>query len=311
MIDASQARVIGRTRDRVGECPVWDVAAQALYWVDIEGRAIRRFDWGSEQVQSWMTAERVGCVALTTRGSLVAGMESGIFEIELLDAPQVRSRLLAPVRHASTGMRFNDGRCDAQGRFWIGSMVMDMGLAAAQGALYVLDEAGLSEPVVSGLITPNGLAFSGDGRRAYLSDSHPSVQQIWTLTRDAQSGALSERRPWVDMRPLPGRPDGAAIDEEDHYWICANDAGLVHRFSPAGELLQSLAVPVRKPSMCCFGGPGLRTLFVTSIRSPEVADGGLEGALFAFDMAVAGVPEPRFSRFPAPLGAATAFPIHQ
>jgi len=300
-------RVIGSTRDKVGECPVWDVDAQALYWVDIEGRFIRRLDGASGQVQSWPTAERVGCIALSTRGTLVAAMESGVFEIELQTEPRLRSRLIAPARHPRAGMRFNDGRCDAQGRLWVGSMVMDMGLAAADGALYVLDSAGLSEPVVGGLVTPNGLAFSGDGRRAYLSDSHPSVQQIWTLSRDPATGALSDRRPWVDMRELPGRPDGAAVDAEDHYWICANDAGLVHRFSPAGELLQSIPVPVPKPSMCCFGGPQLRTLFVTSIQPGQAS--ALDGALLALDAPVAGHPEPRFSRFPQSVGAASLAPL--
>lgn len=308
MIEAGLPRTIGGTRDRVGESPVWDGQAQALYWVDIEGRAIRRLDWATQTVRSWSTNERVGCIALSEGDSIVAAMESGVFEVELLAPPGVRRRLLAPVQHAREGMRFNDGRCDAQGRFWVGSMVMDMSLAAAQGALYVLDEAGLSAPRLSGLITPNGLAFSGDGRRAWLSDSHPSVQRIWTFTRDPRSGALSDRRPWVDMRPLPGRPDGAAVDAEDHYWICANDAGLVHRFSPTGELLQSLAVPAKKPAMCCFGGPDLQTLFVTSIQSATDADGDEGGGLFAFDVAVSGRPEPRFSRFPGSRATAGTFP---
>jgi sugar lactone lactonase YvrE len=307
-MSAAGVRVIGSTRDKVGECPVWDADAQALYWVDIEGRAIRRLDGASGQVQSWRTAERVGCIALTARNnSLLAAMESGVFELELQTAPEVRSRLIAPARHGRAGMRFNDGRCDAEGRFWVGSMVMDMGLAAPDGALHVLDRTGLSAPVVSGLVTPNGLAFSGDGRRAWLSDSHPSVQQIWTFSRDPATGALSERRPWVDMRGLPGRPDGAAVDAEDHYWICANDAGLVHRFSPAGELLQSIPVPVPKPSMCCFGGPGLRTLFVTSIQ-PGGQQTALDGALLAIEVQVAGRPEPRFSRYPETPGGAS-FPF--
>ncbi|RZJ02359.1 MAG: SMP-30/gluconolactonase/LRE family protein, partial [Rubrivivax sp.] len=177
--------------------------------------------------------------------------------------------------------------------------VMDMSLARPAGALHVFDEHGLSAPRIDGLITPNGLAFTADGQGAWLSDSHPSVQQIWRLARDPASGALSGRTPWVDMKPLPGRPDGAAVDEAGAYWICGNDAGLVHRFSPAGELVQSLAVPFPKPSMCCFGGPDLRTLFVASIQ-PAVAPEALgdSGALVACEVGVAGRPEPRFTRFP-------------
>jgi sugar lactone lactonase YvrE len=196
-------------------------------------------------------------------------------------------------------MRFNDGRCDAQGRFWVGSMVMDMGLASPWGSLYCLDRGGLRVLPLDGLITPNGLGFSPDGRTAYLSDSHPSVQKIWAFDLDA-SGALSQQRVFVDMAPLPGRPDGAAVDAEGCYWICANDAGLVHRFDPQGRLLQSLEVPVAKPSMCAFGGANLDVLYVASILPGTVpADApGLNGAVFALQPGVRGLPEPVFSRWP-------------
>ncbi|MEO7241883.1 MAG: SMP-30/gluconolactonase/LRE family protein [Variovorax sp.] len=295
---------MGTTRDRVGESPVWDSSRQTLTWVDIDGRSVRRFDWAGQATRSWQCAERVGCIALTDRGSVIAAMETGIFEVELGANAEVQASLIAPAKFTRDGIRFNDGRCDAEGRFWVSAMCMDMGLAASDGALHVLDEAGLSPPVVSGLITPNGLAFSGDGRHVWLSDSHPSVQQIWRFARDPASGALSERTAWVDMRALPGRPDGAAVDAQDHYWICGNDAGLIHRFDPDGRLVQSLPVPVPKPAMCCFGGPDLQTLFVTSIQpprasAPEVGAATPEhGALFACEVDVRGRVEPRFTRFP-------------
>lgn len=295
-----EAKVISTTRDRVGECPVWDVAAQALYWVDIEGRHIHRWDSETGTQQTWNTPERIGCIALSDHGGLVAAMETGVFAVTLQAPPLVTLECLASIRHPAPGMRFNDGRCDAQGRFWMGSMCMDMSLASPVGALYCLDEQGLSQPRVEGLITPNGLAFSPDGRTAYLSDSHPSVQKIWAFDFEPVSGTLSNRRGFVDMTPLPGRPDGAAVDAEGCYWICGNDAGLVHRFSPAGELLQSVPVPVAKPAMCAFGGAGLDVLYVTSIipAGVEPAQLGLHGAVFALNCGVRGLPEPRFSRFP-------------
>ena len=106
------------------------------------------------------------------------------------------------------------------------------------------------------------------GGTMYLSDSNPSVQSVWAFDYDTETGTPSNRRLFIDMHPLPGRPDGAAIDADGCYWVCGNDAGLVHRFTPAGKLDRSLAVPVKKPTMCAFGGAGLDTLFVTSIR-PE------------------------------------------
>jgi sugar lactone lactonase YvrE len=296
----SAATAISGTRDRVGESPVWSVAEQALYWVDIEGRHIRRWSPATDALQSWDLPERVACIGLTqTAGQLVAAMETCIAAVTLLDAPEVMLETLATVVHPGPGMRFNDGRCDAQGRFWVGSMVMDMGLASPLGSLYCLDRGGLRVLPLDGLITPNGLGFSPDGRTAYLSDSHPSVQKIWAFDLDA-SGALSQQRVFVDMAPLPGRPDGAAVDAEGCYWICANDAGLVHRFDPQGRLLQSLEVPVAKPSMCAFGGANLDVLYVASILPGTVpADApGLNGAVFALQPGVRGLPEPVFSRWP-------------
>ncbi|WP_394790825.1 SMP-30/gluconolactonase/LRE family protein [Rhodoferax sp.] len=292
------AQAISSTRDRVGECPVWSVAEQALYWVDIEGRHIRRWTAASDAVQTWTLPERVGCIALTADGRVIAAMETGVFAVQLLDAPAVKLECLAKVTHPAAGMRFNDGRCDAEGRFWISTMVMDMGLASPLGGLYCLDENGLSAAKLDGLITPNGLAFSPGGKTAYVSDSHPSVQKIWAF--DFDGSQLLARREFVDMTALPGRPDGAAIDVEGHYWICGNDAGQVHRFDPQGRLVRSLEVPVAKPSMCAFGGPNLDVLYVTSIVPGTVgfASPGLNGAVFALQPGVCGLPEPVFSRFP-------------
>ncbi len=293
----SKPRVISRTRDRVGESPVWDVASQCLYWVDIEGRHIRRVEWVSGVQQRWDLPERVGCIALAPGGRLLAALETGIFSVDLREPPAVELTLMAAVSHAAPGMRFNDGRCDRQGRFWVGTMVMDMSLAAPLGGLYCLAGRGLTGPHVEGLITPNGLAFSPDGRTMYLSDSHPSVQKVWAFDFDPVEGTVSNRRVFVNMTPLPGRPDGAAVDEGGCYWICGNDAGRVHRFAPDGQLIESVPVPVSKPAMCAFGGPDLRTLFVTSIQPVPVplVEQGCSGAVFALEPGVRGLPEPLYS----------------
>ena len=284
--------VLCETRDAVGESPLWSVAEQALYWVDIEGRTIRRFAWATGGVQSWVCAERVGCIALDARGGLLAAMETGLFRVNLLPDGTVAATPLAGVVHPREGMRFNDGRCDRAGRFWAGTMVRDMSLAAPAGRLYRYDERGLSQALVDELITPNGLAFSPDGRTMYLSDSHPTVQRIWAFDLDDE-GNPGHRREFVDMNSYPGRPDGAAVDAEGCYWICANDAGLVHRFTPQGRLDRSIAVPVTKPSMCAFGGPGLNQMFVTSIQpaQPGPGEAPLAGAVFVLDPGVQGLPE--------------------
>ena len=279
-------------RDQVGESPVWSPAEQALYWVDIEGRKLHRWTYADQQVQSWETSERPACIALHSAGGLIAGMDTGVFHLRLDDSGALAATRLAGVDHPQPGMRFNDGRCDHQGRFWAGTMVRDMSLAQPAGGLYRMDSHALSAPQVSGLVTQNGLGFSPDGKTMYLSDSHPSVQQIWTLPLH-DDGSLGERSLFVDMRDVPGRPDGGAVDAEGCYWICGNDAGVVHRFTPDGRLDRSITVPTSKPSMCSFGGPGLDVLFITSIRpgQPQGDDVALGGAIFATRPGVAGLAE--------------------
>ena len=195
-------------RDSVGESPLWSPAEAALYWVDIEGRALNRWRSADGSHQRWSTDERLACIALHADGGLIAGMDSGLFHLRPADDGGLASRSIAEVQHPQPGMRMNDGRCDRQGRFWTGSMLRDMAQAAPAGRLFRCDAGGLSAPLAGGLITPNGLAFSPGGGTLYLSDSHPAVQQIWRFDLH-DDGSLGPRQPFVDMRALPGRPDGA------------------------------------------------------------------------------------------------------
>jgi sugar lactone lactonase YvrE len=286
-------------RNATGESPVWHVGEQALYWVDIPARKLCRWQAATGQLSSWLAPEMLACIAQSSgAGGWIAGMETGIYLLQPQVDGGLHSELLEKVAHKQPGMRFNDGRCDRQGRFWAGTMVMNMGLGSMAGALYRYDSASGLKKVLEDFITPNGLGFSPDGRTMYLSDSHPSVQMIWAFDYDTATGTPSNRRAFADMKPLPGRPDGAAVDEDGCYWICGNDAGLVHRFTPEGRLDRSLAVPVKKPAMCAFGGAGLDTLFVTSIRPDgiDLSDQPLAGGVFALRPGVRGLPEPQFSR---------------
>ena len=300
------AELVVDARNAVGESPVWSAAEQALYWVDIPARQLCRWQADTAQITQWQAPEMLACIAQGTRsGTWLAGMETGLFELHVPAAPieqaalqdplqsSLQTRLIAPVAHAQPAMRFNDGRCDRQGRFWAGTMVRDMGLASRAGAVYRHDVVSGLQKMLQGFITPNGLGFSPDGRTMYLSDSHPAVQLIWAFDYDTATGTPSNQRVFVDMNALPGRPDGAAVDAQGCYWICANDAGLVHRFTPSGKLDCSLAVPVKKPAMCAFGGAGLDTLFVTSIRPEgiDLSDQPLAGAVFALRPGVRGLPE--------------------
>lgn len=288
-------RVCPGHRDRVGESPLWDAAQRALWWVDIEACAIHRLGLGDSAPQSWTLPERVACVALHADGGLVAALETRLVHVALGDGGATTLATLALARHERPDMRFNDGRCDRAGRFWVGSMVRDMGANSPAGRLYRLDLHGFPATSIAGLYTPNGLAFDPDGRGLWWSDSHPLSQCIWHAAL-AEDGSVGERRLVVDMHDQPGRPDGAAIDVDGGYWICANDGGRILRFLPDGRLDRSIAVPVSKPSMCSFGGDALDTLFVTSIQPahPQGDDRLLAGEVFALRPGTQGLAETPF-----------------
>jgi sugar lactone lactonase YvrE len=289
-------RVCPGRRDLVGESPLWDAAAGVLWWVDIEARAIRRVAPDGGAVASWTLPERVACLALHADGGLVAGLETGIAHVRPAADGAFAARTLAAARHARPGMRFNDGRCDRAGRFWVGTMVRDMAEDDPAGRLWRLDARGLQAAGVDGLYTPNGLAFDPDGRGIWWSDSHPRSRCIWHAPLDAE-GRPGAPRLVADLHGSPGRPDGAAVDVDGGYWSCANDGGRVLRFTPDGRLDRSLALPVSKPSMCSFGGARLDTLYVTTIRPPrpEGDDAVLAGELFALHPGIHGLAETPFA----------------
>jgi sugar lactone lactonase YvrE len=292
-----EVHLVADLRNTVGESPFWDVASQSLYWVDIPNATIFNFVAATGVIRQWKTPEMVACIARRSDGRLIAGLESGIFTLSLENDGMVQTERLASAAHQSSPMRFNDGRCDRQGRFWAGTMHLDMSKGLPVGMVHRFDRHGLSGPQFTDLIVPNGMAWSPDGRTMYLSDSHPDVQAIWAMDYDIDDGVASNRRLWIDMREYPGRPDGAAVDAEGCYWICGNDAGMVHRFTPEGRLERSVHVPVKKPAMCAFGGSDMGTLYVTSIRpgGVDLSDQPLAGGIFAFRPGVTGIAETPFA----------------
>jgi sugar lactone lactonase YvrE len=284
---------VGTQRHQVGEGPLWDSRINAWYWVDITARQLWRLDAASGATRSWSCDEMIACLALHGAGGVIAGMETGVFHLQPGD--KLNAKLIAGTQDLQPGMRFNDGRCDRQGRFWSGTMWMDSVTSLREGALYRLSaDLGLSQPIVDGLLVQNGLAWSPDGSTMYLSDSHPAVQQVWAYDYDISSGMPSRRRPFIDMRPLPGRPDGAAVDTDGCYWICGNDAGCILRFTPMGELDRRIDVPMAKPSMCSFGGAAMDELMVTSISAGQSPDDEWAGATLLLRPGAQGIPEAFF-----------------
>ncbi|WP_019936722.1 SMP-30/gluconolactonase/LRE family protein [Bordetella sp. FB-8] len=283
---------IGTMLCGVGESPVWHPGEQVLYWTDIPARMLWRWSPSERKAASWVLPEQAGCLAMRKAGGLLLAMEQGIGALERLpDAGQAAEpALVAAVRHAAPGMRFNDGRCDRQGRFWAGTMVQDMSQVRPAGRIYRFTQGELRMSALGEFVTPNGMGFSPDGRTLYLSDSHPSRQTVWAYDYDADAGRPGRRRVFIEKLPA-GRPDGAAVDADGCYWICGNDAGMLYRYTPGGRLDRSIALPVAKPAMCAFGGAGLDTLFITTIRPPSCAPDAPDGAVYALRPGARGLQE--------------------
>jgi sugar lactone lactonase YvrE len=235
--------------------------------------------------------EEVGSFALRERGGLVAALRSGFALIDL-DTGAIE-RLVDPEADQPDN-RFNDGRCDRQGRFWAGTM--NEPRAARSGALWRLDSDLSRHRVADDVMVANGLAFSPDDRLMYWSDSRALT--IWVFDLDAPSGKVANRRVFARLEPHQGGPDGAAIDAEGCYWSACYRGSRLMRFRPDGTIERKIRLPVSRVTMCAFGGPDLRTLYITSARSgmsaSELEREPLAGGIFALEVDVAGLPEPRF-----------------
>jgi len=287
----SEIRRIGDTSDILGEGPVWDVQEQAFYWVDIRGRAVRRYDWHTGRVRSWTMPEMVGSLALRAGGGLLLAMQKSI---SLFDPASGRFEQVAAPEADRENMRFNDGKCDRQGRFWVGSM--DDVKREPAGTLYRLDAKRDCVPMVTGVITPNSLAWSPDGRTMYFSDSRSHLIAAYPF--DAATGELGAARVFYRTEP-PAIPDGATVDAEGCVWCALYGGGRVVRIAPDGRLDRSIELPVQQPTSCQFAGPALDVLFVTTAKQrlgpDELAKQPLAGALLAIDPGVTGLPEARYA----------------
>ncbi len=280
-------------RCKLGESPVWSVAEQALYFVDIKGQALHRFDPASGAHRAMPQTEDIGCVALSKAGGFVAGFRSGVWR---LDAEGRAVEKLADNPEDQALSRFNDGRVDPAGRLVLGTI--DEKKAGAIAHLYRYDRRGLA-PLVDKLTTSNGLAFSRDGRTMFHADTPQFT--VWAYDYDPAAGTIANRRVFARWTPTDtdrGRPDGAAIDAEGCYWSALYEGGRIQRYAPDGTLLAEYKVPARCPTMVAFGGPDLKTIFVTSASADRPADELAafphSGSLFSLRVDVPGVPEPLF-----------------
>ena len=281
-------RRIGSHNDILGESPIWNIAEQALYWVDIRAPAIRCLDFVSERIQTWEMPDLVGSIAFADDGRLIAALPD---QLVLFDPKNGRIETLERLQSPRPGHRFNDGRCDPAGRLWAGTM--HNVTRAPEGTLFRYDPAHGLKAVLEGIAIPNSLAWSPDGRTMYFADSLRHT--IYAFAFTPETGELGTRRVFAETA-APAFPDGSAVDCEGYLWNAEFLGGRVVRYAPDGRVDHVLACPVDRPTCCAFGGPDLRTLFITStcqnMTPAERAAQPLAGALFAIEVDVQGLPEP-------------------
>lgn len=296
------ARLVLDARAELGECPLWSADEQALYWVDIAGRAIHRFDPATREDRPWPMPSEPGCIALASDQTLIAALRDGFHRFDPRTGSLTR---IADAPYDQATMRFNDGRCDARGRFWAGAMFEPRTTEAA--AMWCLDQGRIREgwgPRTGlGVKVSNGLAFSPDGCWVYQSDTPNHV--IHRFPFDADAGTVGPRGTFARLPDnrgesgYGGRPDGAAIDTQGNYWSAQYEGARVLRFDPTGRITGILRVPVKRPTMVAFGGRNLTTLYVTTARegasAAELAEFPHSGGLYAIDMGKPGRPEPAYA----------------
>jgi L-arabinonolactonase len=283
--------VVGDYRAMLGESPVWSVQAQALWWVDIDACMVRRYDPSTDTHEVRTVPHPPGCVGLTADPDVVViAMGTGLHRLQWSTGAVTP---LLDIDLASPQVRFNDGRADPRGRLWVGTLDKQRSAVESeyQGRLFRIDAAGQIDVMQKKVGTSNGLAFYNE--RMYWADT--ARDAVFLFDFDPDDGSVANQRLFADFADLPGRPDGACVDEEGCYWIAAVYGSALLRFTPNGRLDRSIALPVSKPSMPAFGGPHLEQLFVTSIGDGGHTQSGtdpLAGALLALDVGVSGIAEP-------------------
>ncbi len=279
----------------LGESPVWHPDDQALWWCDIPGKALHRWHAASGRHRLWDLPSEPGCCAPLSGGQWLLAMRDGLWQFDPADGERLH---LADAPYDGAVERFNDGKADPQGRLWVGTIYEPR--EPRNAALYRF-QAGDLQRVADDITVSNGLAFSPDGRTMYWSDT--KAHKVYAFDFDGHDGSLSRRRDFVAFKPrVPGqelaqyggRPDGAAVDVEGAYWVAMFEGQRLLRLDAGGEVLQDLTLPVRCPTMPCFGGNDLRTLFITTARhnrpAEELASQPLAGCVLQLRVPVPGLP---------------------
>ncbi|MBL8286884.1 MAG: SMP-30/gluconolactonase/LRE family protein [Rubrivivax sp.] len=292
-MSAKEIACAAPSRDILGESPSWCEQTESLLWIDIDNATLQRLHPASGRRDTFRFAARsLGSLALRrAAGSVVLALDATLHTFDLGSGALT---VLAEVEPATSGTRLNDGRCDANGNLWVGTM--DNGLAAASGSFYRARADGTVARQFGDVIVSNTVAVSPDQRTLYFSDTRRFV--TWAFDLDPGHSTLSNRRIFVDHRARKERPDGACVDSEGALWVAIFAGGRVDRYTSDGRRERSIALPVTNPTCVCLGGRDYRTLFITTARkflsAGQLENEPLAGSVLAIEVDVPGLPEKRF-----------------
>jgi sugar lactone lactonase YvrE len=254
----SKASLLYPAANLLGEGPVWHHARQSFFWVDIEGKKLNELTWRSKAVQTWPMPQRIGMVApCDDDTNLLVALEDGLS----LFNPQNETRQhLVHIEKERPENRPNDGKCDSEGRLWLGTM--NAGTEENSGSLYCINKTAATQQLTA-LTISNGMAWSGDNKYFYFIDS--VLQRVDQYLFDAPPGAITFDRVAVEIPATMGLPDGMTVDEEGMLWVAQWGGFCVCRWNPhTGALLHKIEVPVPQVTSCTFGGENLDQLLITS-----------------------------------------------
>jgi sugar lactone lactonase YvrE len=284
---------VADTKSIVGESPLWNAAEQCVYFVDIPQRQLHRLNVGNMMLESFGTPDIATAVALRRARGLILTFER---TLAFFDPATKSFDAAIDMPSEPTGNRFNDGKCDRQGRFWAGTMSKTQ-WDEPRGSLYRFGSDLTATQMVSELRCSNGLGWSPDSRTFYFVESF--AHAIYAFDFEAQSGVISGRRVFATLDPASGAfPDGLTVDAEGHVWNAQPVFGRLVRYDPDGRIDQIVETPVSRCTSCAFGGDDLGTMYVTSAQDSltpeELIEEPLAGGLFAFRPGVAGIAETPF-----------------
>ncbi len=279
------------SRDRLGETPLWCDRTNRLWWIDIEQPRLQSYDPATGDHQATeLPGTFAGTQALAKSGDRLLAEDLTLYLRD--DATGRRSTLV----NVELGLdnRLNDGRADARGRFWVGTM--DNQLHRPNGSLYRVDPDGVATRMAGDVIVANGIAFSPDGRTLYFTDTRRYTSYAYDL--DLDDGVVTNRRIFADYTATSDRPDGACVDVDGCLWAAFFAGSRVVRYRPDGTIDRVIPMPVTNPTCLCFGGRDLKTLYVTSawkfLDAAQLASEPMAGGLFAIESVGQGIPEHRF-----------------